>query len=422
MKRKLRTNSRSARTNAPKSALKDRRSKLFRNRRARLVALLAAVAVAAAIALSTISLAQQKVVLRSDPVQSPASPVSIPAPRRNAAEPSSSERDKEAKDAKGRSSRRHARQQDGNVDNTHGQGRDRNHPDPRPKAFRLVRAHSFDGDLRNLPDTKPEKKERPEREGPDVTPSVYVPPAGASQETSSEAAADSNAPAPSAPNAPSPGPTASFEGLDFANWGAGHPPDTNGDVGPTYYIQTVNTSVGIFDKSNGNRVAAFIFNDLMSQGNFGNLCDTDNFGDPVVLYDSFEDRWIITDFAFKLSGGNPVAPAYQCFAVSKSGDPVAGGWNFYSVQVNGGLGDYPKFGIWPDGLYMSANVFGFGAGGAFQNARVWAFNKAQMYAGAPTIQSISFDAPSAEFTLLPSNARLQTGTPPVGSPNYFSVV
>ena len=88
----------------------------------------------------------------------------------------------------------------------------------------------------------------------------------------------------------------------------------------------------------------------------------------------------------------------------------------------GGLGDYPKFGIWPDGLYMSANIFGFGAGGTFQNLRVWALNKAQMYRGDPTVQVLSFDAPSAEFSLLPSNARLQTGTPPPGSPNYFAVV
>ena len=44
----------------------------------------------------------------------------------------------------------------------------------------------------------------------------------------------------------------------------------------------------------------------MSQGHFGNLCDTDNFGDPVVLYDSFEDRWVITDFAFQLDGSNNV--------------------------------------------------------------------------------------------------------------------
>src|SRR4029079_19801218 len=68
--------------------------------------------------------------------------------------------------------------------------------------------------------------------------------------------------------AAAPVPDSSFDGLDFADWGAGHPPDENGDVGPTYYIQTVNTSIGIYDKSNGNRVAAFTFNAFMSQGNF----------------------------------------------------------------------------------------------------------------------------------------------------------
>jgi mucin-19 len=286
-----------------------------------------------------------------------------------------------------------------------------------PREDRLVRGHDFQGDLRTLPQMPPEKFERPEFEEPKVTPVPYPgTPAGTSSGT---AAVTANPPSPSGP---APSPSISFDGLDFANFGAGHPPDTNGDVGPTYYIQTINTSIGIYNKSTGSRVAAFSFNTLMSQGTFGNLCDNANFGDPVVVYDTFEDRWIITDFAFQLSGGNVVAPEFQCFAVSKSGDPVAGGWNFYSIQVNGGFGDYPKFGIWPDGLYMAANVFGFGAGGSFQNVRVWAFNKAQMYAGIPNIQVLSFDAPSAEFTLLPSNARLQTGTPPAGSANYFATV
>ena len=285
-----------------------------------------------------------------------------------------------------------------------------------PREGRLRRGRAFHGDLRTLPQVPPQKFERPEFEAPKTIPVPYP---GTRPGTSrNQPAGNPNV----SPSAPAPSPSNSFEGLDYANWGAGHPPDTNGDVGPQYYIQTINTSVGVYNKSDGTRVAAFTFNTLMSQGNFGNLCDTNNFGDPVVVYDTFEDRWIITDFAFTLSGGNVVAPEYQCFAVSKSGDPVAGGWNFYSIQVSGGLGDYPKFGVWTDGLYMSANIFGFGAGSTFQNVRVWALNKAQMYRGDTTVQVLSFDAPSAEFTLLPSNARLQTGTPPVGAPNYFAVV
>jgi len=158
----------------------------------------------------------------------------------------------------------------------------------------------------------------------------------------------------------------------------------------------------------------------MSQGNFGNLCDTENFGDPVVVYDSFEDRWIITDFAFLTDGGgNVVAPAFQCIAASITGNPLTGGWNFYSRLISDNLNDYPKFGIWPDGLYMTANMYGFGAGGGFQGVRVWAFNKAQMYAGSPTVQVVSFDVGGGDFTIIPSNARLQTGTPPAGRPNLF---
>ena len=226
-------------------------------------------------------------------------------------------------------------------------------------------------------------------------------------------------------NASAPATIAGFDGLDFATFGAGHPPDTNGDVGPDHYIQTVNTAIGIYRKTDGVRLTAFTFDTFMSQGNFGNLCDTDNFGDPVVVYDTFEDRWVIADFAFALdASSNVVNPpgSFECIAVSKTGDPVSGGWNFYSFNTTGGLGDYPKFGIWPDGLYMSVNMFDYAAAGSFQNTRLYAFNKAQMYAGAPSIQVVSFDAPATEFTLLPANARLQTGTPPAGSPNYFASV
>jgi uncharacterized repeat protein (TIGR01451 family) len=282
----------------------------------------------------------------------------------------------------------------------------------KPAELTMQRAGSSNIDLRNLPRPKVvDKFERPEYEEPEPHPMEL--PGGPKAAV---------APPAFVPKAAAPPPVANFAGLDFATWGAGHPPDTVGDVGPTYFIQSINSSIGIYRKSDGFQVAAFTFNSFMSQGNFGNLCDTNNFGDPVILYDTFEDRWVITDFAFQLdAGGNVVNPpgSFQCFAVSKTGDPVIGGWSFYSIHLVGGLGDYPKFGIWPDGIYMSANVFGYQAQGSFQSARVFALNKAQMYAGSPTVQVVTFNAPVGDFTLLPGNARLQTGTPPPGTPNYY---
>jgi len=109
--------------------------------------------------------------------------------------------------------------------------------------------------------------ERPEFEEPAPQPQLYPgTPAGSAPSATPGTA---NAPTP-APAAAAPPPSASFDGLDFLNFGAGHPPDTNGDVGPVYYIQTINTSIGIFRKSDHVRVAAFTFNSFFS-GHFGNL-------------------------------------------------------------------------------------------------------------------------------------------------------
>jgi hypothetical protein len=301
----------------------------------------------------------------------------------------------------------------------------------KPQHLFLTRAHGAVFNVKKLKSVviKKERAEHPEPFGPpggddgdagavetrtpasDDNPSAEIP-----SKLARKQMVQSSASAASLPSADS-----SFDGLDYTNWGAGHPPDENGDIGPTYYIETVNTSIGIFDKSTGNRVAAFTFNAFMSQGQFGNLCDTANFGDPVVLYDSYENRWLISDFAFTEDNSGNISPqtVYQCFAVSKTGDPVNGGWNYYSILDPGGLGDYPKFGIWPDGIYMSANMFGYSATGSYTGYHVWALNKQQMYAGAPQVSVVDFAGNTGDFTVIPVNSKLAAGAPPAGSPEYF---
>ena len=307
---------------------------------------------------------------------------------------------------------------------------DRANPPPRrtgkPKQLHLTRAHSAVFDVRWLRSTVI-KRERPEHPAPgepsgvagaDPDATLAAPTAALPAQLDQRTMRKSSASAAAAPP-----PLTTFDGLDFANWGAGHPPDTNGDVGPTYYIQTINTSIGIYDKSNGNRVAAFTFDAFMSQGNFGNLCDTDNFGDPVVLYDSFEDRWIITDFAFKLDASGNVNPqtVYQCFAVSKTGDPVDGRLELLLDR------DSRRARRLPEVRRLAGRHLHVGEHVRLQRRRVvlqvttsWAINKQQMYAGAPTAQVVDFAGDASDFTVLPANARLQAGTPPAGSPDTSS--
>ena len=256
---------------------------------------------------------------------------------------------------------------------------------------------SFDGDVRNLPQKQPTGKNR-------VIPLRQLPNAISPSASFSDAARQTQRTPVSMPS-----PNQNFKGLDLTNWGAGWPPDTNGDVGPNHYIQTVNTSIGIFNKT-GTRLAAFTFDSFFTGAT--SPCNTYNNGDPVVLYDASADRWVITDFAWISSSG----PYYECIAVSKTGDPVSGGWWLYTFQAHATLmNDYPKLGVWPDGYYMSANMF---TTTSYSGTRVWALDRTSMLSG--TLREVHFDLSSSYFSLLPSN--LRGVAPPAGTPNIFAAL
>ena len=268
------------------------------------------------------------------------------------------------------------------------------------------KAVSMDRDLRALPQVGPSQK-RPMREMGQMPA-----PAGNGGEDLVIQTADTFDNRPLSELAAAPAPLTSFKGLDLQNWGAGWPPDTHGDVGPTHYIQAVNTSIGIFDKATGTRLAAFTFNNFFAANGGTGTCATYNQGDPIVVYDQISGRWIITDFAFS-SVSKP--PYYECIAVSKSADPVSGGWWLYTFTADTlSLNDYPKLGIWSDGIYMSANLFKRGR--TYAGTKVWALNRADLISGA-ALRSVSFTLGTSYFSLLPAN--LKGTLPPTGTPEYF---
>ena len=142
-------------------------------------------------------------------------------------------------------------------------------------------------------------------------------------------------------------------------------------------------------------------------------CDNDNGGDPTVTYDPIGDRWFVADFAFTGSGSAP--PYYECIAVSRTGDPVDGGWYFYAIRADDAahpwFPDYPKMGIWPDGLYMTANMFQGSTSARFAAGR----STAPTWKPALPVRTVVFDTNTTTyFSLLPSNMRTVAGAPPAG--------
>ena len=217
----------------------------------------------------------------------------------------------------------------------------------------------------------------------------------------------------SEPFPPTP-PTTGFNFLGIPIAG-GTPSDSNGSVGNNQFVETVNTRYQVWSLNRATKVATSILgpsniNTLWS--GFGGACQTQNSGDPIVLYDKIANRWLISQFTT-----TPVAGVYfQCVAVSTSANAI-GTYARYAFAVpSGAFGDYPHFGVWTDAYYMMAHAFASTSGG-YLGALFAAMDRTRMLAGNPaaTWQVIS---DSTEGGHMPADLD-GFALPPTGAPGIF---
>jgi hypothetical protein len=193
------------------------------------------------------------------------------------------------------------------------------------------------------------------------------------------------------------------------------PPDTNGAVGANQFVQIVNVTIAVYDKSSGALLLGPAAIHTLWSG-FGGLCEfgggTPTFadgGDPVVLYDHLAGRWLVTQLQYNTT----FTQTAQCVAVSTTSD-ATGSYNRYEYDFGANFPDYPKFSVWPDAYYNTINVF---PGNKFAGAQACAFDRDAMLAGAPA-SAVCFQQPSTVSSLLPADLDGRT-LPPAGSPNYL---
>jgi uncharacterized repeat protein (TIGR01451 family) len=208
-----------------------------------------------------------------------------------------------------------------------------------------------------------------------------------------------------------PSPILNFNGIQFPGVDCScAPPDTNGEVGETQYVQMVNEGFQVFDKATGNSV-------LGPQGissvwaGFGGVCENAGHGDPVVLYDQLANRWLISQFA-----GSSI-PTDECIAVSTT-SYATGTWNRYAFHLGSSFFDYPHLAVWPDGIYMADNVFN-SSGTARLGPQAFAFDRNAMIAGTPaTFVTPGITGGPSEAYFLPGDLD-GSNLPPNGAPNPF---
>jgi len=183
------------------------------------------------------------------------------------------------------------------------------------------------------------------------------------------------------------------------------PPDTEGDVGLDYYVQWNNLGWYFYDKLNpANSSGPFAGNIFWQVPAFaGSPCQSDNAGDPIVLFDHVAQQWVFSQFT---SPSNP--DGHQCFAISTGSNP-AGPYNLYDFLVSpSAFNDYPKIGLWTDGAGQSAYVMTTNEFGAsYLGVNVTAFERDAMLVGG-TPNGVQVTLPYAgvapvRFSLQPSH-------------------
>ena len=146
------------------------------------------------------------------------------------------------------------------------------------------------------------------------------------------------------------------------------PSDPTGEIGRDYYFASWNSSFRFFNIDGTTASPPASLSTL-----FGN----DESGDPIALYDSEADRYIITSMGS--SGLN--------FAISQTNDPILGGWHVYNAMsfgTDGQFPDYPKYSIWSDGYYCTTNT---------SANNLYVLERDKIIDGDPTASIQGFNAP-----------------------------
>jgi hypothetical protein len=232
-----------------------------------------------------------------------------------------------------------------------------------------------------------------------------------------------------------------FEGLNFyqqrytrgGNQFSVEPPDQGLCVGNGYEFEAVNSVVNVYDASGQsvlpdntatNIVAGFPrdVNHAVDISSFYGYPPAINrttgvrgpfVTDPSCLYDAATQRWFVVVLTLNTNpNGSFTLVNHLDIAVSQTSNPT-GSWNIYKVDVTndgtntGGvnpgpyLGDYPHIGADANGFYITTNAYPWCCNG-FSGAQIYAFSKAQLAAGAASVNMVRID--TSGMVNVPSDA------------------
>lgn len=173
-------------------------------------------------------------------------------------------------------------------------------------------------------------------------------------------------------------------GVNFSG-GSGNtfaPPDSDGAVGPSNYVQFINGRFAVYTKS-GSPVGSIrsdraFWNAALSHSGLPGVTAV---SDPRILYDPFSDRWFASEITIGVNAGNRVLVGR-----SDTNNP-AGSWhaNSYLAVDGNTLGDFDTLGLDAFGVYIGTT--NFNTGGNLVGSTLNSIPKADLLRPVPSVDN-----------------------------------
>lgn len=213
----------------------------------------------------------------------------------------------------------------------------------------------------------------------------------------------------SAPLSPEPASGFPVNAIDFDQQGVNTggyyniPPDPSGAVSATHLVNVTNTSIEWYRRTDLVRENTQLlgYSDIATQltGFFSALNPANLTFDPKVIYDQFEDRFVVVTLERVNAGVNPSTGNNSriLLAVSDDADPN-GTWHFQALASKFNVSgidywaDYPGLAVDEDAIYITANLFAFPPSTTDAGQRLWIIPKGSgsggLYAGGSATETL----------------------------------
>jgi hypothetical protein len=162
----------------------------------------------------------------------------------------------------------------------------------------------------------------------------------------------------------------------------GTPPDSTGSIGPSHYLEFVNSKVGVYRRADLVQVGTRDLDAFIGKAG-------DDVFDPQIQWDQTGNRWL-----YVTADVNPAGTNFLAFGWSKTADPtdLVNGWCRFTINTGNALEDYPKLGHDNNHILFGANSF---RGNTYLTAHIWSVAKPANGATSCTSPGVSVFGSSA---------------------------